>query len=778
MLTSVAIAALLLVGCGSGGSGTNPPPQTHTIGGTVSGLSGTGLVLQNNGGNNLSISGNGSFTFSTAIAAGGAYSVAVLTQPSNPVQTCTVANGTGTANANVTNVQVSCATTAYTIGGTVSGLSGTGLVLQNNGSNNLSISGNGSFTFSTAVTAGSTYNVTILTQPSTPAQTCTVANGGGTANMNVTSVEVSCAVTYTIGGTVSALSGTGLVLENDGGDNLPISVIASYPFPFTFSAAVTAGSTYNVTVLTQPSNPAQKCTVANGSGTANANVTSVQVGCASPFTLFSFDGTDGGNPATALVQGTDGNLYGTTGYGGANTGCPYGCGTFFRISTSGELTTLYNFCSQANCTDGWAPSGPLVLGIDGNFYGITEFGGTGSAGCPSPANCGTVFKVTANGTLTTIYNWCSQPNCADGNYELLSEPGPFVQASDGNFYGVNDAGGAGYGTAFKLTPSGTLTTLHNWCSEPNCADGWDAANGLIQATDGNFYGTTYRFGANGLGTFFKMTPSGTLTTLYNFCSLGGSSVCTDGGFPFGPLTQASNGDFYGTTSYGGANLQSAACMAQGITGGYCGTVFEITASGTLTTLYNFCSQPNCTDGASPGFQLVQASDGNLYGVTLAGGDPSCPTANIPLGPGCGTIFKLTKSGALTTLQVLDSEYQNPEALFQATLGTFYGETVSGGGYGSCFADSTCGTVFSVAAGLPPFVETVPTTGQVGAAVSILGTNLTGATSVTFNGTAAVFTIESDTYINATVPTGATTGTVSVVTPSGTLSSNVNFVVSN
>jgi uncharacterized repeat protein (TIGR03803 family) len=701
MLATVAIAALFLAGCGSRGSGTNPPPPTYTIGGTVSGLSGTGLVLQNNGSNSLSISGNGIFTFSTAIAAGGAYSVAVLTQPSNP------------------------------------------------------------------------------------AQTCTVANGGGTANTNVTSVQVSCAVIYTVGGTLSALSGTGLVLENNGGDNLAISVIAAYPFSFTFSAAVTAGSTYNVTVLTQPSNPAQKCTVFNGSGTANANVTSVQVGCASPFTLFSFDKTDGGNPATALVQGTDGNLYGTTLYGGTNTGCGYGlvygCGTFFRISTSGELTTLYNFCSQANCTDGWAPSGPLVLGIDGNFYGITEFGGTGSAGCPSPANCGTVFKLTPDGTLTTIYNWCSQPNCADGNYEFETEPGTFVQASDGNFYGVNESGGAaGKGTAFKLTPSGALTTIHTWCSQPNCADGW-YAGGLVQATDGNFYGTTYGGGTNNVGTFFKMTSSGTVTTLYNFCSLGGWPVCTDGAWPFGPLTQAGNGNFYGTTSFGGANETSAGCMAQGNIGGIggifaCGTVFEITASGTLTTVYNFCSQPTCTDGASPGFQLVQASDGNLYGVTLAGGDPSCPTANVPLGPGCGTIFKLTESGALTTLQVLDSEYQNPEALFQATLGTFYGETAQGGGYGGCFG--TCGTVFSVAAGLPPFVETVPTTGQVGAAVSILGTNLTGATSVTFNGTAAVFTIESDTYINATVPTGATTGTVSVATPSGTISGNVNFVVSN
>jgi uncharacterized repeat protein (TIGR03803 family) len=289
------------------------------------------------------------------------------------------------------------------------------------------------------------------------------------------------APTYAIGGTVSGLSGTGLVLENNGGDNLAVGGNGS----FTFSTAVTAGSTYNVTVLTQPSNPAQTCTVANGSGTANANVTNVQVSCAPPFTLFTFDETDGGNPATALVQGTDGNLYGTTIVGGIN-----GDGTFFKISTSGTLTTLYNFCSQANCADGRWPTGPLVLGTDGNFYGITELGGTGADGCPSP-DCGTVFKVTPNGTLTTIYNWCSQPNCADGNYELQTEPGTFVQGSDGNFYGVNDAGGAaGRGTAYKLTPTGTLTTIHIFCSEPNCTDGW-IANGLVQAIDGNFYGTTY-----------------------------------------------------------------------------------------------------------------------------------------------------------------------------------------------------------------------------------------------------------------------------------------------
>jgi hypothetical protein len=175
ILTPVLCAAL--VGCSGGGTqGGNTPPVTYTVGGTVSGLTGSGLVLQNNAGNNHTVSANGSFTFTTALASGTAYSVTVFSQPSNPAQTCGVtAGGSGTvASANVTSVQVTC-TTIYTIGGTVSGLSGTGLVLQNNGGNNLSVSANGSFTFTTAIASGGSYKVTVLTQPSSPTQTCGVA---------------------------------------------------------------------------------------------------------------------------------------------------------------------------------------------------------------------------------------------------------------------------------------------------------------------------------------------------------------------------------------------------------------------------------------------------------------------------------------------------------------------------------------------------------------------------------------------------------------------------
>jgi uncharacterized repeat protein (TIGR03803 family) len=446
-------------------------------------------------------------------------------------------------------------------------------------------------------------------------------------------------------------------------------------------------------------------------------------------TLYSFDSTHGQQPYAGLIQGTDGNFYGTTGYGGANSD-----GTVYKITPGGTLTTLYNFCSQSNCADGDAPSGELVQGTDGNFYGATQGGGANGDG--------TVFRITPGGTLTTLYTFCSQSNCADGDNPY----GGLIQGTDGNFYGTTLLGGANsYGTVFKITPSGTLTTLHSFDS----TDG-DCPNGaLIQATYGNFYGTTVFGGAlncatsnySGCGTVFKITPGGTLTTLYTFCSQG---TCTDGEWPYAGLAQGTDGNFYGTTFLGGVNGD--------------GTVFRITPGGTLTTLYNFCSQSNCADGSQPYGGLVQGTDGNFYGTNFA--------AN-----GDGTIFRITASGTLTTLHGFDgTDGQYPEAaLMQATNGTFYGTTFYGGA-------NALGTVFSLSVGLRPFVETQPTFGKTGTAVRILGAGLTGATAVTFNGTPATFTVVSATEITTMVPTGATTGKVQVTTPIHTLTSNKKFVV--
>jgi uncharacterized repeat protein (TIGR03803 family) len=389
------------------------------------------------------------------------------------------------------------------------------------------------------------------------------------------------------------------------------------------------------------------------------------------------------------------------------------------------LTTLFSF----DGTDGQAPLAGLVQATNGDFYGTTFAGGSGSDFFCLFPNCGTVFKITPSGTLTTLYSFCSQGNCTDGYQPIAG----LVQAASGDFYGTT------IDTFFKITPSGTLTTLYTFCSQSNCTDG-TAPVSLIQAANGDFYGTTYNYGANGnYGTVFKITPSGTLTTLYSFCSQSG---CTDGEYPSG-LVQATNGDFYGITQLGGANSA--------------GTVFQITPTGALTTLHSFCSQSGCTDGNYPEGALVQGTDGSLYGTTSNGG----PSRE-------GTIFKITPGGALTTLHSFDgADGANPGAgLIQATNGEFYGTTVNGGD----------GTVFSLSVGLGPFVETQTTVGKVGAAVKILGTDLTGATSVSFNGTAAVFTVVSPSLIKTTVPAGATTGKVEVVIPSGTLSSNVPYRV--
>jgi uncharacterized repeat protein (TIGR03803 family) len=467
-------------------------------------------------------------------------------------------------------------------------------------------------------------------------------------------------------------------------------------------------------------------------------------------TLYSFDSTAGAYPSRGLVQAANGDFYGTTYGGGANGG-----GAVFKITPSGTLTTLYSF----DGADGGLPSGGLVQAANGDFYGTTYDGG---ANC-SPYGCGTIFKITLSGMLTMLHSF----DGADGAYPYAG----LVQATNGDLYGTTYDGGAnclpdGCGTIFRITPSGTLTTLYTFCSQTGCADGQNPYAGLAQATNGDFYGTTYAGGANcpagGCGTIFKITPSGSLTTLYTFCSQTG---CADGQNPEGRLVQATNGDFYGTTYAGGAN-----CPPNG-----CGTIFKITPSGMLTTLYSFCSQSGCSDGELPIAGLVQATDGSFYGTTAYGG------ANEGGGgSSAGTVFKITPMGALTTLYnfcsqsaCVDGSYP-VAALVQATNGDFYGTTFFGGTSATCYLG--CGTVFDLSVGLGPFVVTQPTSGKVGMPVKILGTNLTGATSVTFNGTAAVFQVLSSSEIKASVPAGATTGTVEVVIPRGALSSNVTFRV--
>ena len=442
---------------------------------------------------------------------------------------------------------------------------------------------------------------------------------------------------------------------------------------------------------------------------------------------------DGRHPFPALMQGPDGNIYGGNCAGGL-----YRNGTIYKLTPGGQMTTLYNFCSQTGCADGAYPYGSFVVGIDGNIYGATWFGGS--------KGYGTLFKMTTGGQLTRLYTFCPQAGCPDGEYPW----GYLITDNQGNIYGTASAGGphSSAGTVFRLAPNGALQVLHSFCALRGCTDGRVPNGGLILEPGGTLYGSTQSGGANNKGTVFSLTAHGGLTTLYNFCSQSG---CADGAVP-NSLVLGTDGNFYGVASQGGAMNR--------------GTFFKMTPAGQLVTLYSFCSQPGCADGSAP-WSLIQATDGNFYGIAVGA-----------TGPDSGTIFEITPSGSLTVLHTFcnsggactDGWLPSNTGLFQHTNGAFYGTVSKGGNL------TNAGTAFSLSTGLAPFVMTVPVTGNAGTAVQILGTNLTGATSVSFNGKAAAFTVVSSSEITATVPAGATTGPVRVVTPGGTLSSNVSFTV--
>ncbi len=457
--------------------------------------------------------------------------------------------------------------------------------------------------------------------------------------------------TYTIGGTVTNLpQGAKLVLSDNGGDALTLSASGS----FTFSQPVSAGGSYSVAVTTNP--VAQQCSVTDGTGTGvSANVSDIQVNCASQETVLAdLGGSNGALPASGLIQASDGNFYGVTSEGGAN-----GTGTVFRIgpAASTSFTVLYSFGS-GNSTDGQKPTGALVEANDGNLYGTTTVGGANGTG--------TVFRITFSGTESVLYSFgnigsldASNPYASliqandgflygtapsgalngtgaifrvdlSGNETLIYQFGaststdaqsvqaPLIQATDGNLYGVSPRGGInGTGTIFRVSLAGDESVVHSFGPGAGADGSNPLTAGLLQASDGNFYGTTTAGGPDGLGTIFKMTIAGVESVLVSFTNANSAH----GLQPYGGLIQGSDGNLYGTTAYGGTNGT--------------GTVFSIPPSGVGSTLYSFGPQPG-SDGQAPTGNLVQGQDGLIYGVTSEGGTDN----NSAAGNFGGTVYVL------------------------------------------------------------------------------------------------------------------------------------------
>jgi uncharacterized repeat protein (TIGR03803 family) len=489
-------------------------------------------------------------------------------------------------------------------------------------------------------------------------------------------------------------------------------------------------------------------------------------------TIYSFCSlsgcADGLNPSTgtALIQGTDGNLYGSTQL------------NFFRLTTAGKLTNLYTYPSFAV----QFPTGLLQAG-DGNFY-LTVSGGV--------AQNGFILKITPAGKATTLYNFCSITNCLDG----ANPGGPLVQGANGNLYGTT-AGGGKYanGTFFELTLAGKLTTLHSFDYGTAGNLGSIENSGVILGADGNFYGVAQYGGEDcttGCGTLFRMTPAGVLTTLYEF---------TGGNFSWGPwgLVQDTDGTFYGATTSGGpkdvGTVYSVSdglapfvelvtnygpvgktidILGQGFTGAT-GVTFDgvkatfdnvsdtymtvVVPSGALTgtvevTTFTDTYKSNKIFKVMPQFTSFSPAAGTVSSTVTLTGVSLTQTSSVTIG-GLSATFKVVSDKEVTA--VVPAGAKNAESMVITTLG---GSASKG--------------PFTV----EPHISTFsPTSGPVDTEVTITGTTFAGASKVTFGGVdATTFEVVNDSEVKALVPSGAKTGTIAVTTPGGTGTSATSFTV--
>src|SRR5258708_2566789 len=419
--------------------------------------------------------------------------------------------------------------------------------------------------------------------------------------------------------------------------------------------------------------------------------------------IYDFDGIAGSQPENVqLIQGQDGQLYGSAAVGGVN-----GIGAIFKITPSGHATLLHSF----NSTDGTNPYAGLTLGVDGNFYGTTLIGGA--------ADAGVLFRMTPTGGFTVLHNFMN--NATDG----ASQSSPPILAADGNFYGTAQLGGpTAIGVVYKLLRVCAFTNYYYY-------QGPDGATPLFpptQGTDGSLYVPSYAGGNDSqCGTVVKMSTNGIAGNTFTF-------DCTHGRNPFGPLLQAPDGNFYGAGQGGGSHSK--------------GVLFKLSPNFDYTVLHNFGATVD--DGTDPGGGVIQATDGKLYGVAFRGGAPEA-----------GTIYNYSAAGTgrYNTIFTFQNRNDADGEFVQHTNGLLYGVTTGGGATGS-------GTIYSLNLGLGPFIALVRYQGKVGSTAQVLGQGFTGTSSVTFNGVPASFTVVRDTYLTAIVPAGATSGPVMVTRSAG------------
>jgi uncharacterized repeat protein (TIGR03803 family) len=529
------------------------------------------------------------------------------------------------------------------------------------------------------------------------------ANGSGTSPSNFTVVALppslsSFAPTRGPAGLAVILTGNGL------------GSVTAVRFNGTPATSYVVNSDNQITAIVPNGASSGFLSVTTASGTLTSSQSFTVLPSATLSTLYAFvNATADGLYPSDLVQGIDGNFYGSTPDGGTDFK-----GTIYRITPTGTKTTLYTFRSANVSTDGCGP-GPLVQADDGNFYGV--------AACGSQ-NLRTIFRITPSGTFTTIYVFSSSYGYLAGNQ------GALVLGNDGLLYGtIPGFSSAPYGILFRVSKTGDYETIWRFA---NGTDGISRSNTLIKGIDNNFYGTS------SLG-IYRITPSRSFTTIQ-----------TVSGY-LQNLVQDSAGNFYGTVTSTSGTIQSGVCPAD------CGSIYKLSASGILTTLYTFTGGSDVRVSG----KIILGSDGNLYGNSRN---------NLFI----GSLYRLTPSGQLATLLTLNGTTEGSElsSLIQSSTGEIYG---TGGP-----SNVNNGTVVKVNASLQPAKLVINGTslgsGAVGSQLTVYGKNFLGTTSVRFGGVAATFTVTSNNSLSVTVPPGAVTGSIQVSTPGGSATGATSFVV--
>jgi uncharacterized repeat protein (TIGR03803 family) len=469
-------------------------------------------------------------------------------------------------------------------------------------------------------------------------------------------------------------------------------------------------------------------------GGTNGTVFKISPSGTAPTVIHKFDGTDGAMETGGMTLGADGDLYGDTSEGGGSGGK----GVTFKITPTGAETVLHKFTGSSN---GASPSGALVPGTDGDYYGATS---------SDPA---IVYKVSSAGNFTLL-----QTLTAAQGYQ----GGQLIQATDGSFYGGMKMGGSGDGTAFKVTPEGVVTVLHKF----DGTRGSDPAAGMVEVGSGAFIGTAANGGTNSDGVIYSLTPAGSFAVIRDM------DGPTDGSLP-GGLTAGSDGNLYGTSANGGGSAN-------------CGTIFKVTPSKQFSVVYAFDE----THGCHPEGYLTQGTDGKFYGMTNAGGAHD-KGVFFSLDMGLGPLVSLvTRSGSEgSKVGILGQGFSRSSVVrfggvaataIAFTGPTFISATVPADALTAPVIVST-GTnlltspqVFSV---LPAITGFTPASGPVRTEVTITGTGLLQTKKVTFDNVAATsFTVRSDTEVTADVPSGATTGNIAITTKGGSTTSATSFTV--